>query len=52
LATSEYSASHGYTSTQEKHDFFRPKIHLMKMIDDYKKDIDNSIKEIQENTGK
>jgi hypothetical protein len=28
------------------------KILLMKMIEDFKKDINNSLKEIQENTGK
>jgi gas vesicle protein len=28
------------------------KSHLMMMIEDFKKDINNSLKEIQENTGK
>ena len=35
----------------EKQDFGL-KLHLMMMTEDFKKDINNSLKEIQENTGK
>jgi hypothetical protein len=53
LSTSEPSsptiASHGYTITLENQD---SKSHLMMMIEDFKKDINNSLTEIQENTGK
>jgi gas vesicle protein len=55
LASSEPSsptiASPGYSNTSEKQDLDL-KSHLMKMIEDFKKDINNSLKEIQENTGK
>jgi hypothetical protein len=44
-------ASPGYPSTPEKQDF-NLKSHLMKMIKDFKEYINNSLKEIQENTGK
>ena len=52
LASSEPSspttASPGYPNTLEKQD----KSHLMMMIKNFKKDINNSLKEIQENTSK
>jgi hypothetical protein len=55
LASSEPSspttARHGYSSKLEKQDSDL-KSHLMMMIEDFKKDINNSLKEIQENTGK
>jgi gas vesicle protein len=55
LASSEPSspptASSGYTDTSEKQDLDL-KSHLMIMIEDFKKDVNNAIKEIQENTGK
>ena len=41
----------GYPNTPEKQDSDL-KSHLMMMIEDFKKDINNSLKEIQENTGK
>ena len=44
-------ASSGYTITQEKQDLDLKSL-LMTMIEDFKKDINNSLKEIQENTGK
>ena len=44
-------ASPGYPNTPEKQDSDL-KSHLMMMIQDFKKDINNSLKEIQENTGK
>ena len=54
LAQSEPSspttASHGYPNTPEKQDSDL-KTHLMMMIKDFKKDINNSLKEIQ-NTDK
>jgi hypothetical protein len=37
-------------NTPEKQDFDL-KLHLMIMIEEFKKDINNSLKEIQENTG-
>ena len=43
--------SPGYPNTPEKQDIDL-KSHLMMMIEDFKKDINNSLKEIQENTGK
>jgi hypothetical protein len=45
------SASPGYPNTREKQD---PdlKAYLMKMVEDIKKDFNNSLKEIQENTAK
>ena len=55
LASSEPSSptivSPGYHNTPEKQDSDL-KSHLMMMIEDFKKDINNSFKEIQENTGK
>jgi F0F1-type ATP synthase membrane subunit b/b' len=55
LASSEPSsptiASPGYTITPEKQDMDLKSL-LITMMEDYKKDIDNSLKEIQENTGK
>jgi hypothetical protein len=55
LASSESSspstASPGYPNTPEKQDSDL-KLHLMLMIEDFKKDINNSLKEIEENTGK
>ena len=44
-------ASPGYPVTPEKQDLDL-KSHLMMVIEDFKKDINNSLKEIQENTGK
>jgi hypothetical protein len=55
LASSEpnfpTTVSPGYPNTPEKQDLDF-KSHLMLMIEDFKKDINNSLKEIQENTGK
>jgi hypothetical protein len=55
LASSEPSspttASPGYPITLEKQDLDL-KAHLMMLIEDSKKDINNSLKEIQENTSK
>jgi uncharacterized protein YukE len=55
LASSESStpnsASPGYSNTSEKQDS-DVKSPLMMMKEDYKKDINSSLKEIQENTGK
>jgi hypothetical protein len=55
LASSETSslttASPGYSKTPQKQDSDL-KSHLMMMIGDFKKDINNSLKETQENTGK
>jgi hypothetical protein len=54
LASSETNsptiASPGYTIAQEKQDMDLKSL-LMMLMEDYKKDINNSIKEIQENTG-
>jgi gas vesicle protein len=54
LAPSEYScpttASLGYSNTLKKEDVDLKS--SMMLIDDFKKDINNSLKEIQENTGK
>ena len=44
-------ASPGYTITPEKQHLDRKSLFMM-MIEDFKKDIKNSLKEIQENTGK
>jgi hypothetical protein len=41
----------GYPNTPEKQDSDL-KLHLMMMIEDFKKEINNSLKEIQENTSK
>ena len=55
LASSEPNsptiASPGYTITLEKQDSDLKSL-LMMVIEDFKKDINNSLKEIQENTGK
>jgi DNA anti-recombination protein RmuC len=55
LASSEPNsltiASPGYTNTSEKQDSDLKSL-LMMMIENFKKDINNSLKEIQENTGK
>jgi hypothetical protein len=55
LASSETSSpttvGPGYHNTSEKQDS-NLKSHLMMMIEDFKKDIKNSLKEIQENSGK
>jgi hypothetical protein len=55
LALSEPSSptitSSGYNITPEKQDLNLKSL-LMTMIEDFKKDINNSLKEIQENTGK
>jgi hypothetical protein len=55
LASSEPNsptiASPVYTITLEKQDLNLKSL-LMMMIEDFKKDINNSLKEIQENTGK
>jgi hypothetical protein len=45
-------ASLGYTITLEKQDLDLKSLLMMMMIEDFKKDINNSHKEIQENTGK
>ena len=44
-------ASSGYTTTPEKQDMDRISFFMMMMMEDYK-DINNPLKEIQENTGK
>ena len=49
--SSPTTVSPGYPNTPEKQDSDL-KSHLMMMIEDFKKDINNSFKEIQENTGK
>jgi hypothetical protein len=55
LASSEpgspNTASPGYPNTPEKQDSDL-KSHLMIVIEDFKKDVNSSLKEIQENTGK
>jgi hypothetical protein len=45
------SASPGYPNTPEKQDSYL-KSYLMTLVQDFKKGIDNSLKEIQENTAK
>jgi hypothetical protein len=45
------SASPGYPNTPEKPDPYL-KAYLMKMVEDIKKDFNNSLKEIWENTAK
>jgi hypothetical protein len=45
------TTSPGYPKKLEKQDFDL-KSHIMMMIEDFKKDINNSLKEIQENTTK
>jgi hypothetical protein len=49
--TSPITLSPGYPNIPEKKDSDL-KSHLMMMIGDFKKDINNYLKEIQENTGK
>jgi gas vesicle protein len=49
--SSPTTSSPGYPNTPEKRGFDL-KSHLMIMIEDFKKDINNSLKEVQENTGK
>ena len=55
LASSEHNsptiASPGYTIIPEKQDSYLKSL-LMMVIEDIKKEINNSLKEIQENTGK
>jgi hypothetical protein len=54
LASSESSSSTtanpGYPNTQEKQDS-NLKLHCMMMIQEFKKNTNNPLKEIQENTG-
>ena len=47
---SSTTASHGYPNTPEKQDLDL-KSHRMMLIEQFKKDVNNSFKEIQENTG-
>jgi hypothetical protein len=49
--SSPTTASPGYPNTPRKQDSDL-KSHLKKMIEDFKDNINNSLKEIQENTGK
>jgi hypothetical protein len=49
--SSPTTASPGYPNTSEKQDADL-KSHLTKMIESFKKDINNSLKKLQENTGK
>ena len=49
IRTQPHTASPGYPNTHEKQDNDL-KSHLMKMIEAFKKNINNSLKEIQENT--
>jgi hypothetical protein len=55
LASSEPSspatASPGFPNTPEKKDM-KLKLYIIMLIEHFKKDINNSLKEIQENTGK
>ena len=55
LASSEprppYTACRGYTNTTEKQET-NQKSYLMKIVEFFKEDINNSLKEIQGNTGK
>jgi hypothetical protein len=44
-------ASPGYTTTPEKQDMNLKSLFMMMMMEDYKKDRNNSLKEIQGNTG-
>jgi hypothetical protein len=43
--------SHGYPNTPEKQDIDL-KSYLMMLVEDFKKDINNSLKEMQEDTAK
>jgi hypothetical protein len=49
--SSPTTASPGCPNTQKKQDEDL-KSHLMMLVEDFKKDINNSLKELQENTGK
>jgi hypothetical protein len=49
--SSPTTASPGYPNTPVKQDN-NPKFHLMKMIEVFKEDIKNSLKNFQENTSK
>jgi gas vesicle protein len=49
--SSPTTSSSGYANTPEKQDSDL-KYHLIRMIEDFKKGINNSLKEIQENTDK
>jgi hypothetical protein len=49
--SSPTTANPAYPNTAEKQDMDL-KSHLMMLIENFKKDINNSLKEIQENTGK
>jgi hypothetical protein len=49
--SSPTTVSPGYPNTPEKQDSDL-KSHLMMMIEEFKNDINNSLKKIQENTGK
>jgi hypothetical protein len=55
LASSEPNSptitSHGYTISPEKQDMDLKSL-LMEIMEEYKKDINNFLKEIQKNTGK
>ena len=51
VPSSPTTASPGYSNTLEKQDSDL-KSHLMMMIEDFKKDINNSLKKIQESIGK
>jgi hypothetical protein len=56
LASSEPNsptiASPRYTSTPKEQDMDLKSLLMMMMMEDFKKDMNNSLKEIQENTGK
>ena len=49
--SSPNTVSIGYYNTQEKQDSELKSHLMMMMIEDFKKDINNTLKEIQENTG-
>jgi uncharacterized protein YukE len=49
--SSPTTARPGFPNTLEKQDMYL-KLYLMKLIEDFKKDINNPLKENQENTGK
>jgi hypothetical protein len=49
--SSAITVSPGYSNTPEKQDYDL-KSYIMMMNEDFKKDINNSLKGIQENTGK
>ena len=56
LASSEPNtpsiARPGYNTTPEKQDIDLKSLLLMMMMEEFEKDINNSLKEVQENTGK